>query len=314
VLGVYSPADGEQYAAAVRREMPGEDVRVFASAQDVAQAAHGLEALLLNWHVSFRFPAGLDTLRLVQAVSAGVDGIEAKQIPPHVPVARAVDVFSAFMVEYLLAHLLARSQAVHALQDAQRRHAWGPHETFSWSGRSLGVAGLGSVGGHLARAATAIGMQVHGYSRTGAAAAGLPLRSHTVAAPGALREFAAGLDVLVLALPLTPGTRRVVDRAVLRALGPRGILVNVGRGALVDAEALLEALRAGELGGAILDVFDAEPLPPDSPWWDAPNVTVTPHLSGPDQHDGVARLFAENVRRVRAGRRPRGEVDRGRGY
>jgi phosphoglycerate dehydrogenase-like enzyme len=129
----------------------------------------------------------------------------------------------------------------------------------------------------------------------------------------ALVEVAREADYLVLALPLTPQSRGIVDRTVLAALPATAWLLNVSRGALVDEIALLEALRAGRLAGAILDVFGKEPLPLDHPLWDAPNVTITPHVSGAtDQF--LDDLVLENVRRYLAGEPLLNPVDPDRGY
>ncbi len=314
MLGIYSPGDAEQYAAWVRLLLPHEQVLIFRSLDEFSLERSQMDAVLVNWHVPFEFPVAWERVKLVQAVSAGVDGLEAKHIPSHVQIARIVDVFSQSMAEYVLAHLLARSQAVLPLMEAQRARSWRPIETRCLAGRWLGVVGLGSVGSRIVRLAQAVGMRVRGYSRTGAQAADLPLEGHVSAAPGALVEFVRGLHALVLALPLTPETRHVVDRPVLASLGPAGLLINVGRGGVVNESVLVEMLASGELGGAILDVFETEPVPPESPIWDLSNVTVTPHLSGPDDYEGVGRFFVENVHRLRNGEPLVGMVDRSRGY
>ena len=114
-------------------------------------------------------------------------------------------------------------------------------------------------------------------------------------------------------MPLTDETRGIIDAEVLAALPARAWLINVSRGALVDEPALLEALRAGRLAGAVLDVFGEEPLPPDSPWWDAPNVIVTPHASGHTLRF-FDELVVENVRRYLAGEPLLNPVDPARGY
>jgi glycine cleavage system H protein len=128
-----------------------------------------------------------------------------------------------------------------------------------------------------------------------------------------LLDAAREADVLVLTMPLTDASRGVIGREVLAALPPRAWLVNVSRGALVDEPALLEALRAGRLAGAVLDVFGEEPLPSDSPWWDAPNVIVTPHASGHTLRF-FDELVVENVRRYLAGEPLLNPVDPERGY
>jgi phosphoglycerate dehydrogenase-like enzyme len=128
-----------------------------------------------------------------------------------------------------------------------------------------------------------------------------------------LLDAAHEADILVLTMPLTDASRGVIGREVLAALPQRAWLINVSRGALVDEPALLEALREGRLAGAVLDVFGEEPLPADSPWWDAPNVIVTPHASGHTLRF-FDELVVENVRRYLAGEPLLNPVDPERGY
>ena len=231
MLGIYCPPEKERYSETVRSELPGEEVRVFTSQEDLAAGGRPIEALLLDPHMPALPLAGLATLKLVQPTSAGVEGLRMGEIPPRVRIARVVDLFGPGVGESVFSHLLARNQNIVALAQAQRDRAWRRVKIkTTLEGQRLGVAGLGSIGSHVVRLGRAFGMRMRGYSRTGAAAASLPLESHMTAAPGGLAEFANGLDVLVLTLPVTPATRRIVGRSVLAALGPRGVLVNVGRG------------------------------------------------------------------------------------
>ncbi|MEJ5225690.1 MAG: NAD(P)-dependent oxidoreductase, partial [Anaerolineales bacterium] len=130
----------------------------------------------------------------------------------------------------------------------------------------------------------------------------------------ALHEFATGLDYLVSTLPNTPSTRKIINAELLAVLSPTALLINVGRGSAVDQAALIRALEMGALGGAVLDVFEQEPLPPDSPLWDAPNVFITSHTSAPSFPADIAALFCENYRRFVAGQPLRYVVDFEKGY
>jgi glyoxylate/hydroxypyruvate reductase A len=313
VIGVFG-SDPERLARHVRELAPEESVATFSSAAELARGGTALEAVV-GWGMPVAVLATLPNLTLVQQAAAGVESLLRQPLPERVRIARIVDQFGPPMSEYVFGHLLARSQRHAALAEAQRERRWArdlvPQRLF---GQRLTVAGLGSIGGAVVRLAAVFGMSVTGYSRTGAAARDLPLERHFQAAPGALAAAVEGADALVTVMPITPETHHVVDRAVLRALGPSGILINIGRGALVDEAALIDALAKGELGGAVLDVFETEPLPPDSPLWTLPGVTVTPHISGRTRMEETARTFLENVRRVRVGLPPIGEVDRARGY
>jgi phosphoglycerate dehydrogenase-like enzyme len=172
------------------------------------------------------------------------------------------------------------------------------------------VVGTGDIGTHVARLLAACGMRVTGVSRTGAPADAAFALVATVAS---LPDLVGEADVLVLTVPLTDATRHLVDRTLLARM--RGaFLVNVGRGAVVDEAALPEALDAGRLRGAALDVFETEPLPPTSPLWADPRVMISPHVSGLTTVAGVVAGFGECLAAIRRGETPRWVVDRQRGY
>ena len=191
-------------------------------------------------------------------------------------------------------------------------------------GRTAVIVGYGSIGREVARQLSALGMRIiavkaRPYDRhdiafrvpgTGDPDGSIPER---IVADAALREAVREADVVVVTMPLTDASRGIVWAEVIAALPPRAWLINISRGPLVDEPALLEALRRGRLAGAVLDVFGQEPLPPDSPWWDAPNVIVTPHASG-DTLRFLDELVVENVRRYLAGEPLLNQVDPERGY
>jgi phosphoglycerate dehydrogenase-like enzyme len=179
-------------------------------------------------------------------------------------------------------------------------------------GRTLGVVGLGTIGTEVARRAAAFGMRVWGVRRSGAPVAGVD----RVVAPDRLDEVLRLADYLALTLPLTPETRGLIGAREL-ALLPRGaFVVNVGRGGLVDETALAEAIAAGRLGGAGLDVFEQEPLPASSPLWRLPGVIITPHVGGssPGFLDRAVPFFCENLKRYLSGEPLLNRVDVTRGY
>ena len=191
-------------------------------------------------------------------------------------------------------------------------------------GKTAVIAGYGSIGREVARQLSALGLRIIAVKPrpevrvdisfrvpgTGDPDGSIPDR---IVGDSELTAVAREADVLVVTMPLTEATRGVISRAVIDALPERAWFVNVARGALVDEVALLEALREGRLAGAILDVFGEEPLPPDSPWWDAPHVIVTPHASG-HTLQFFDELVVENVRRYLAGEPLLNPVDPERGY
>jgi len=172
------------------------------------------------------------------------------------------------------------------------------------------VLGTGAIGADLGAALTARGYHAVGVNRSGAPAPGFaevtPITQRL--------EALAGAAVLVSVVPATTETEGLIDEGALAALAPGALLMNVGRGSVVQEAALLSALESGHLGAAVLDVFDAEPLPEDHAFWAAPRCFVTPHISAPTEWEAVVPVFRENLLKVLAGEPPAGLVDPGRGY
>lgn len=266
--------------------------------------------IMLVW----RAPAGLfraaPRLRWAQSLGAGVEDLVVADIPDGVVVTRVVDLFGSYIAEYVFGHLLHRTLDIPRVRAQQAARRWEHFRIGLLRGQRIGVAGLGSIGLEVVRKARAFDMEVWGLSRGGAPVEGVA----RVFRPEQRREFVAGLDVLAIVLPRTEGTERLFGAAEFAAMRAGALIVNCGRGAVLDEPALVDALRSGRLGGAILDVFTEESLPPDSPLWSLPNVTVTPHISGPSVPDEVAAFFMANFRRFAAGEPLVGIVDRGRGY
>ncbi len=307
---VYARGGAEHYAEAVRRAVPTAVVRA-ASDPAAARAAVPDAEILLSWRLPHELYALAARLRWVQCLGAGVEDIvAAAELPRSVAVTRIVDQFGVSIAEYVFAELLARVRDLERVRAQQAERLWRPFVAERLAGRTLGVAGLGSIGREVVRKGRAFDMRVLGLSRT-AAPDGLVDRHF---GPDAWTAFVRELDYLVLVLPLTPQTRGVVGAEVLAAMRPGSVLVNVGRGAVVDEAALVEALRAGRPGGAVLDVFETEPLPPESPLWSLPGVTVSPHISGPSRTDEVAAFFLDNLARFERGEPLAGLVERERGY
>jgi len=220
------------------------------------------------------------------------------------------DVFGPQMAEYVFGHLLARETRLAERRARQERREWWAAESGTLEGKRMGIMGTGSIGRHVARAAAAFDLRVSGYSRSGRPTPGF----ERVFPAAGLADFLGELDFLVCVLPNTPETRGLLDDRALRALRPGCVLVNIGRGSLVDEAALLAALERGDVAAAVLDVFAEEPLAPASPLWGAPGVTVTAHVSGVSRPAHIARLFEANYNRWAAGETPDYVIDFEQGY
>jgi len=196
-------------------------------------------------------------------------------------------------------------------RDAQRGREWrGDVMPDRLSGTTMVIVGLGEIGRTIAGAARRLGLRVVGVSRSGRRTPGVS----RVYRPSHLHRALAEGDFVVLVTPLTAETRGLVGERELAAMKSSAWLVNIGRGPLVDEAALVNALGARRIGGAVLDVFAVEPLPPVHPLWTFDNVIVTPHIAGPDVPEELAAAFNANLARYIAGRPLRHVVDRRRGY
>jgi len=245
-------------------------------------------------------------LRWLHTFSAGVDhpwfqALRARGVRLSTSSgAQAVPIAHTVML-----YLLALSRDFGRWQEAQRRRAWEQHDLRDLQGLTLAVVGLGPIGLEVARLGAAFGMRVIGTRRTPTGSE--PCETWPLSRLDALLEVA---DAVVLALPLTDETRELISAGRLARMKRGAWLINVGRGALVDEPALVAALQSGALGGAGLDVFAVEPLPPESPLWSLPNVIVTPHNSGdtPSNLPRACEIFLDNLSRYRSGEPLRNEV------
>ena len=277
--------------------------------------------IVLGWAVRRSNFASASRLRWIQLTAAGVGSLlfpELVESPVIVTNARGLHAVS--MAEHGLGLMLALSRKLHLARDAQARRHWSQDEQWrddppigQLAGATLGLVGFGSVGRALAHRAHALGMRVLAVRRRPEAD---PAPAEAQWGPERLGELLRQSDWLVLAAPLTDETRGVVGRDELAQMPPHAVLVNLGRGALVDERALAEALIAGRLAGAALDVFQEEPLPETSPLWALPQVLVTPHVSGlgPRFWERTCELFARNLRRWLAGQPLENVVDKRAGY
>jgi phosphoglycerate dehydrogenase-like enzyme len=253
------------------------------------------------------------TLRWVQATSAGAgEQVAAAELTEdelrRVTVTSAAGVHAGPLAEFALLGLLAFAKGLPRLLADQRAHRWGHYPVDELSGRTLLIVGLGQIGAEVSRLAAAFGMRVIGLSRTGAG--DYPSVDELVRI-GALDDHLPDADAIVICLPLTGATRGLMDAERIARIKPGAILVNVGRGAVIDEDALVEALREGRIAGAALDVFAAEPLDETSPLWELPNVLISPHTAGlsPRENERIVALFRENLRRYLSGQELINRVD-----
>jgi phosphoglycerate dehydrogenase-like enzyme len=246
----------------------------------------------------------------VQLEPAGIDDwIEKGLLDRERTWTAAQGVYAADVAEHAVALILA---AARRLGEAARRRDWRRLEGDRVAGKTVGIVGAGGIGRETIRRIRPFGVRILAMTRSGRP---VPDADRSLAAEG-LDDILAESDYVVLAVPLTAETRRLVGRRELALMGPDAWLINVGRGPLVDTEALVAALADGGIGGACLDVTEPEPLPDGHPLWDFDTVLVTPHVANPwrERFGPLAERVAENVTRFRENRPLVGVVDLERAY
>jgi phosphoglycerate dehydrogenase-like enzyme len=271
----------------------------------------------LDWaevYLGFRRPPTLPhwgKIRWIHCIGAGVDGIVfGIQIPGSVVVTKSSEDFGPAIGEWCVTRALAVNQHLAEFAADQAARRWDrEREPIPLAGQRVVILGTGLVGSGIARAFKALGCRVDGLSRSGAARPGF---DH-VGTMSRFGEFLTGTDWFILAAPLTADTSGFIDRARLAECGG-AYLMNAGRGAVTEEAAIPEAIDRGWLSGAALDVFTREPLPPESPLWSHPKITISPHISGPSTVAATAEGFLESLAAIEAGRPLRLQVDPAAGY
>lgn len=310
----------EASAQAVIDRFP--DVRfLYARTEAERIAALAQAEVAFTWRLSAEELVRAPHLRWVHSSAVAVETLCLADLAARgVRVSNTRGVQAVPIAEHVLAVMFALAKQLPFALENQARAVWAQeafaasHQPWLLNGRTLGLIGLGTIGQALAARASALGMSVVALRRQTDA----PPASGVVAvySRDRLHEMLGQCDVLAIVAPLTPHTDRLIDRTALAALKPGAIVINVGRAAILDTDALIDALGSGHLGGASLDVFPEEPLPAAHPLWTTPNLLVTPHTSGfrHGHWDDVIDVFAENLRRYLGGEPLRFEVDPGLGY
>jgi len=296
-----------------------------------------VEVMLRGWLSAEAFDRLLARAPRLVWVHSATSGVERALTPASrergLVVTNARGVFSRPIAEYVLMMILGVSRKLPQLLELQRERTWQPLEGAELRDVTVGIVGLGSIGRAVGALATAFGCRVVAVRRRpgdgdGTGGASVSARSDgddrafgevmldRVGGPETLPELLAESDFIVLAAPLTPETEEMINAETLAMVKPGAWLINVARGKLIDERALLRALRDGPLGGAVLDTFRDEPLPPMSSFYDLPNVIVTPHTAWSSGRvlDRSVELFCDNLRLFAAGEPLLNVVDPAAGY
>ena len=310
IVLVHSEGDGgEPWAEALREIMPEVDARVLDQVGD--DDRHRVD-VAIAWQMPRGVYRTLPNLALIQSIGAGVDHVlQDDTRPDHVPIARVVDPFMArAMTHHVVLQILRWHRQLDRFEANRPDRVWPPSFAFDADALQVAILGFGHLGQDLARSLQVLGIAVAGWARSAKTVEGIETYHGVDGLDALLRRS----NVVVCLLPLTAETEGILGRDTFDKLPAGSFIVNVGRGGHVADDELIAALDSGRLSAAALDVFREEPLPADHPFWDDRRIYLTPHIASEVNKPTAAKVFAENIRRVRRGEAPTGLVDLGRGY
>lgn len=306
-IHIYSPF-ANALADHIRKRFPDSEIVTIWGKEEFEKHADEIEVLLC-----FRPPKELlaqsPRISWIMSVGAGVDSILPNPgLRKECVVTNARGIHAAQISEYVMGVTLALTLRLPEHIRNQSNQLWQLRPHTMIGGKCMAVIGLGSIGKEIARKASALGVRVIGVKKHPAAVEHV----ERVYGPAELKQALSEADFVVLIVALTPETRGMIGKAELKAMKSDAFLINVARGSVVVESDLIEALRDGVIAGAVLDVFEKEPLPPESPLWKMENVLITPHNAGirPDYFEAVAELFCDNLERYLSGRSMFNVVDR----
>jgi phosphoglycerate dehydrogenase-like enzyme len=257
-------------------------------------------------------------VRWIHSLAAGVDKLIFPELADsHIPLTNARGVFKRSLAEFAVLGILFHTKKVRRLIDNQRERKWDDFYVGFANRRVMGIVGYGAIGRECALLARGLGLGIHALRRNPQRSAADPAVDR-VFGPAQLREMLAGIDVLLCCAPLTPQTHHMIGDAEFKVMKRTAIVLNVGRGPVIDEAALIRALQEKTIAGASLDVFEREPLPKDSALWGMDNVLISPHCTDhtddPDWLDLSMQLFVDNFHRYQKGDPLENVVDKGIGY
>lgn len=313
----------ESFAERVRRELPNVDVVRRDDYKGIERELPDTD-ILMSWSITGDELKIARKLRWIHSPAAAVHRLMIPELQASdIVVTSARGVHGPVVAEHVIALILALAKRLPSAFGYQRTHEWAQERMWNESprpreiaGATLGLVGIGSIGSEVARKAAALGMRVIAARGNANAATEKPEGVEVVYPSSSLHRVLQESDYVVLAAPVTPVTRGMINTRTLALMKPDAYLINVSRGALIDEPALIDALRRKQIAGAALDVFEQEPLPADSPLWDLESVLITPHTAALTDKlwDRHFRLFSDNLRRFQAHQPLVGQVDKTRGY
>lgn len=287
-------SEADQYERLiVAAGLPDLHIQASSSVASAVGMAGDCEIILGEPQLVSQVLASANQLRWVQSCWAGVDALCQPGLRRDYLLTGVGGQFGRLISEYITGYLFALERGFFEMRANQLERNWQPLAHRRPRDLTVGIIGLGSIGQHLAKMVSAFGFRISGMNTSGKPCPHVDqvyTQSHS-------DEFFADADYVVVTLPATPQTRHFINAKVLQSMQSSAVLMNVGRGSVVDENALIQALQQSEIRAAVLDVFETEPLPAQSPLWSMPNVYVTPHVSAMSFPEDIVAVFKQNYRR-----------------
>lgn len=295
-------SDAELYKKDLEAKFPGIPIHTVATEEEIRSHVDRMEILITHYRISDELLKQAGNLKWIQSMSSGVNYVLSRpSLRKETVITTTRGIHGPQMAEMALLLMLALNRNFQQVIRNQDQRVW-----ERWPGRLLyqkkvGILGIGVIGEEIARKCKALEMTVYG----------MDIVKREIDAvdyfkgPEDLLQVAGEVDYLILVAPSTPETKKIVGAKVLASMKPTAFLINIARGELVDEEALMQALESGEIAGAGLDAFAAEPLPQDHPLWGMRNVIISPHVGGKSDiyKDQIMPIIEENLRRFLRGER-----------
>ena len=307
ILFVAADPKPERWTSLIQQHLPEADIQVWHSDMPSCGADYAIV-----WHPPATLFDKEPQLKAVFNLGAGVDAlVQIPNLPRDVPVVRLEDAgMSVQMAEYVAYHVIGISRDMDAYREQQAAGQWKLRRPIERSEWSVGVLGLGHIGQRVARTLAALDYPVMGWARSAHSLEGV----RSFSGREELNSFLGETRVLVNTLPLTDSTRDLIDYSLLAKLRPDAVVINVGRGEHLVDEDLSRAIEEGRVARAVLDVFREEPLPGTHPFWQTPQVTITPHVSARTLREATIAQIAEKIVALENGQSVSGVIDIQRGY
>lgn len=300
------PVRGEKWKALFAERAPDIEWRAWPEIGDPRDIRY-----LAAWQAPDNLTTLLPNLQVLFALSAGVDQLDLGRLPSNLPVVRLLDPgITQGMCEYASCAVLSLHRDMLRYRQQQAEQRWQAHPLIPAHRRRVGVMGLGLQARQILATLQTFGFALSGWARSEHQIAGVSC----FAGAEQLPAFLGQCDILLCVLPLTEQTEGILDGQLFRHLPHGAALVNMGRGGHLVEKDLLEALASGQLSAAILDVLQQEPAAPDHPFWQHPQIMLTPHIAAMTQPESAFGVLLENIRRHQRGEPMRGQVDREQGY